>query len=176
MSNENIYKRLEEIGAQITGEMKAIVQRGYLGRPAVASGNLLRSIDYDVYVDNGVWTLAIEYADYGKWVDQGRNPGKFPPKKDIERWVKLKGLPYSAVWPIMMKIKKAGFYSSRMGKATSKSTGQTMALYTRPKGLHFTDPLAKNLDLQKIMKDFEGLVYGAFKDDIDKMIKNEISK
>jgi hypothetical protein len=168
---DNIYKKLEEIGKKVVQEMRDIIQEGYGGRPAVASGNLMRSIDYDVQVQNGVWTLVIEYADYGKFVNNGRSPGKFPPKASIEAWVKLKGLPISAVWPIMVKIKKGGFYSKKMG--TIRMGDKSTSVYTPIKGLHFTDPLAKNLDLQSLSKNLGVAFKDLIQDEIDK-IKKEI--
>ena len=179
MAENNIYKKLEEIGQKVVDEMKAIVTRGYMGRPAVASGNLLNSIQYDVTVNSGVWTLVIEYADYGKWVNNGRNPGKFPPKKDIEAWVRLKGLPQTAVWPIMMKIKNGGFYSTKIGQFNirNKTTGQMSqrSVYSTPQGLHFTDPLAKNIELNNLHKELGVAFHDYLQEEFEKM-KKEIAQ
>lgn len=174
MKVDNIYKRLEEIGNTIIDEMKAIITKGYNGRPAVASGNLLNSLAYDVYVENGVWNLVIEYADYGKYVDKGRNPGRFPPKKDIENWVRLKGLPQSAVYPIMVKIARGGFYSKKMG--TLRMGGMSRSAYTPVKGLNFTSPLEKNLDLRKLTEAFGEAIVANIKEELNDFIKNELKK
>jgi hypothetical protein len=157
MNTENIYKALERAGAEIVAEMANIIKKNN----AVASGNLLKSLTYDVTVDSGVWGLVIEYADYGRFVDKGRNPGRFPPKKDIENWMRLKGIPQSALWPIMWKIKKGGFYSKKVGE-----TGT----YTPIKGIHFTDPFSKNVDLQNLKKYFgEALAASVRTDIIDEL-------
>lgn len=181
MNEAYLFRRkLEEIGRNVVQEMRAIVQRGYEGRPAVASGNLLKSIDYDIEVQNGVWTLMIEYADYGHFVNVGRRPGRFPPKKDIENWMRLKGIPNEALWPIMVKIKKGGFYSKKiaMVRGTDKTTGKTgqSTIYSTPvKGLHFTDPLAKNLDLQSLSKNLGVALRDLVAEEMEK-IKKEIEK
>lgn len=181
MAQDNIYKTLEEIGQKVVEEMRAILTQGYRGRPAIASRNLYNSIDYDIQVNEGVWTLVIEYADYGKWVNNGRNPGKMPPKQAIENWVRLKGLPQKAVWPIMMKIKKAGFYSDKIGQFNIRntSTGQTSqrSVYSTPvKGLHFTSPLEKNLDLGKLKKDLGVAFHDMIQEEFEKMKKEIAAK
>jgi hypothetical protein len=178
MAVDNIYKTLEGIGKTIVDEMKAIIQTGYMGRPAIASGKLINSIDYDIQVQDGVWTLVIEYADYGKWVNNGRNPGRFPPKAAIENWVRMKGLPQKAVWPIMVKIKKGGFYSKKiaMVRGTDKTTGKTgqSTIYSTPvKGLHFTSPLDKNLELSSLHKELGVAFHDYIQEEFDK-IKKEI--
>jgi hypothetical protein len=174
MKVDNIYKKLEEVGNQIIDEMKAIITAGYKGRPAIASGNLLKSLSYDVYVDNGVWNLVIEYADYGKYVDKGRNPGRFPPKKDIENWARLKGIPQSAVYPIMVKIARGGFYSSKMGVV--RGGGKSRSVYTPVKGLNFTSPLEKNLDLRKLTEAFGEAIVANIKEELNNFIKNDLKE
>lgn len=174
MAVDNIYKALEEIGQKVVGEMKNILAEGYMGRPAVATGKLYNSIDYDIQVNGGVWTLVIEYADYGKWVNNGRNPGRFPPKKDIEAWVRLKGLPQKAVWPIMMKIKKGGFYSKKMGVVRSGEKSQSV--YTPVRGLHFTSPLEKNLDLKALKQDLGVAFHDFIQEEFEKMKKEIAAK
>lgn len=143
MAEKNYYirARLLEAGKLITNQMKEIIK----SKGAVASGKLINSIDYDVIVDDatGLWTLTIEYEDYGYFVDQGRNPGRFPPKDAIQNWMRLKGIPQEALWPIMVKIKKAGFYSKMVGGVP----------LSRPRGIHFTDPFTQNIDLKKLTKE-----------------------
>lgn len=167
MDLSNIYKALELVGKEITTEMANIIKENN----AIASGNLLKSLTYDVYVENGVWNLVIEYEDYGRFVDKGRNPGKFPPKADIENWLRLKGLPKEALWPVMMKIKKGGFYSKKMG--TVRGGGKSMSVYTPVKGIHFTDPFTKNINLQILKEEFGKAFAAAITEDIVKELKKE---
>jgi hypothetical protein len=156
MKVDNIYKALEKAGAEIITEMANIIKKNN----AVASGNLLKSLSYDVTVDSGVWSIVIEYADYGRFVDKGRNPGRFPPKKDIENWMRLKGIPQEALWPIMMKIKKGGYYSNKIGNS-----------YTPVKGIHFTDPFTKNADLRNLKKYFGEAFAASLRTDIMDEVK-----
>lgn len=170
MKVDNIYKTLEDIGKQVIKEMGDIIK----SNNSVASGNLLNSLSYDVYVENGVWNLVIEYADYGKYIDKGRHPGRFPPKSDIENWMRLKGIPKQALWPIMVKIKKGGFYSKKMG--TVRMGGKSSSVYTPVKGINFTDPLAKNLDIAKLKEEFADAFSATVREDLIKDFKGPTKK
>lgn len=174
---ENIlYDKLNELGDTIIAEMAAIIK----GKGAVASGNLINSLKHEVIFENGQFELAIEYADYGKFVNLGRNPSaKFPPMADIKTWMSLKGIPQEALWPIMVKIKRGGFYSKKVGMLKGKVDGRDkqQTIYSRPVGIHFTSPFETNLDLRKILNDFEGTVAATIqKELIDDFIKNKERK
>lgn len=139
--SKNIYDKLNEIGADIVKDMASIIT----AKGAVASGKLLRSLDYTVeFNDKGQWSLLIEYEDYGYYVDKGRNPGRFPPGDAIKNWMRLKGIPQEAFWPIMYKIKKAGYYSKMVGGVP----------LSPPRGIRFTDALTRNVDLKSLTKEF----------------------
>lgn len=144
-----IYEELKKIADKIVKEMKTTLQKGYSGRPAIASGKLINSINYDITLsESGEWSVVFEYLDYGRFVDKGRNPGRFPNAGAIKNWIALKGIPKEAFFPIMIKIKQGGFYSKRT--ATSKSGNQTIGIYSRPRGLNFTDAFTKSLDLSDL--------------------------
>lgn len=56
-----------------------------------ATGNLIRSIkNYGIEFNNGKVYGEISIADYWKYVEYGRRPGKFPPINKILAWVKVK--------------------------------------------------------------------------------------
>jgi len=56
----------------------------------IATGNLYNSIRYNVSSDGDI---SFEYAEEGKWVEQGRRKGsKFPPPGPILKWIKIKGI------------------------------------------------------------------------------------
>lgn len=64
-----------------------------LGRDVNASGDLSESIRVTpVEFMGGIYSIEIAMADYWKWVDQGRRPGKRPPLSNIIKWIKDKQL------------------------------------------------------------------------------------
>lgn len=56
-----------------------------------ASGNLINSIKkLEVEVDGYKIVGRISLADYWRWVEYGRGPGKFPPLNKILNWIEVK--------------------------------------------------------------------------------------
>lgn len=54
------------------------------------TGKLRSSISYTLDVTPNSFTMAFLMEEYGKYVDEGRKPGKGAPPEVIERWVKQK--------------------------------------------------------------------------------------
>ena len=81
-----------------------------------ASGEWLASLEIEVGNDEG----KIRGRDYSEQLAKGRRPGKFPPIRQIERWVNAK-LGYSGTeatsiaWAISKKIAKEGTTWYRKG-------------------------------------------------------------
>ena len=73
-----------------------------------ASGALINSLDYRLVDEAGEIKIILEANDYLGYVDRGRKPGKYPNIKAISKWVSLRGIPQSAVFPIAHKIFKFG--------------------------------------------------------------------
>lgn len=69
-----------------------------------AFGTLQRSVLAEVRFPIG--EVSVQEA-YGVNVEEGTGPHT-PPSEAIERWVAKKGIPKSAMWPIIMTIKKRG--------------------------------------------------------------------
>lgn len=94
---ENTLKTLDYYGEKIVKDMKGILKK----RGKRATGRLINSIDFDIYKLQGYnrWTLEIEYAPYGKFVDGKPKPprwnkGKGPPVQAIKNWLWAKNIPY----------------------------------------------------------------------------------
>ena len=59
----------------------------------VASGTLARSVQVAILKQNsGIDSLLIMMEDYGRYVQQGRKPGKFVPIKPLLQWIKDRNL------------------------------------------------------------------------------------
>ena len=54
------------------------------------NGELYRNIKYSVSTGTGGWVVTISLADYWKYIEYGRRPGKMPPLDVIEKWIKVK--------------------------------------------------------------------------------------
>lgn len=76
----------------------------------IATGDLIKSLDFRIYKTafGTKFTIAIEALEYLDYVDRGRKPGKFPPLDAIRQWVRVKGIPDSATFPIARKIAMEG--------------------------------------------------------------------
>ena len=54
------------------------------------NGELYKTISYSVSTGTGGWVVTISLADYWKYVEYGRRPGKMPPVSAIENWINVK--------------------------------------------------------------------------------------
>jgi hypothetical protein len=89
MEFENLKKELELFGDEYIKELT--IQLIQLDK--VATGSLLRSLDYEIIEKvEGQFEVIIKSLDYLKFVDEGRRPGKQPPLKPILSWVKTRNI------------------------------------------------------------------------------------
>ena len=54
------------------------------------NGELYKKISYSVSTGTGGWVISVSLADYWKYVEYGRRPGKMPPVSAIENWINVK--------------------------------------------------------------------------------------
>lgn len=90
MEKETIYNVLNEAGERIQDAMiNNLLDNGSLG-----TGELAKSIDWDIVEDKDKYVLTINMFKYGLYVDEGRGrgPGGMPPLQPIMDWMKKKGL------------------------------------------------------------------------------------
>jgi len=110
---------IEELGEilieRLSIEMDKWRTKGFFGRKgnSIASGNLKRSLNYGIIETPEGFDIQIISLDYIGNLNWGRAPGKMPPVKVIEEWVKTKKLADGAktrqlAWAIAVSIKKRG--------------------------------------------------------------------
>lgn len=58
----------------------------------IASGNFRNLTSYEVEINGGHYIIYMNMPAYWKYVEYGRNPGKWPPRKPIEDWIRVKPL------------------------------------------------------------------------------------
>lgn len=64
------------------------LQRELISQDKVSSGTLVNTINFNV---NGT-ELTINLQGYAKYVNEGRQPGSFPPPQAIETWIRERGI------------------------------------------------------------------------------------
>lgn len=74
---------LNEYGAKVTAELTDNLEHDRKN----ASGNLSSSIKFQVRIVGQLYTFELTMAEYWKFVDKGRRPGKFPPREAILQWM-----------------------------------------------------------------------------------------
>lgn len=87
-----IDNRVYEICQGITQAIKDTI----FSKRLDASGNLSNSIETYFDIEGETYSVIIELADYWKYVEDGRRPGKFPPPNQIKDWIRFKRVVPSA--------------------------------------------------------------------------------
>ena len=108
MELNTMLKKLEmpiqNLGIEMVNEIISVLQQNN----KIATGNLINSVKYEYQVDIDTIKLLIQSEDYLEYVDKGRDPGKFVPVDKLREWIRIKGIPEKALYPINYKIFKFG--------------------------------------------------------------------
>lgn len=81
---------------------------------AIASGDLLKSIQFDVKATDDGAVVTLNGNNYITYVDKGRKPGKYAPTSALRQWIKAKGIATenakvtAVAFAINNKIKREG--------------------------------------------------------------------
>ena len=59
---------------------------------AIASGDLLKSIQFDVKATADGAVVSLNGNNYITYIDKGRKPGKYAPTSALRQWIKAKGI------------------------------------------------------------------------------------
>ena len=78
-------KALNDFGKFIINNYKSQLEAEQMN-----NGELYRTISYSVSTGTGGWVISVSLADYWKYVEYGRRPGKMPPVSAIENWINVK--------------------------------------------------------------------------------------
>lgn len=101
----DILTILQSLGDDIVKDMRNIIKIN----GSIATGRLYDKLKVEAIKQNEKYSLIISYPFYGKFIDEGRAPGRMPPVDDIRAWTRLKGIPESAAFPIAKKIGEKGY-------------------------------------------------------------------
>lgn len=86
MEFDNLFKTLREYASQAV----TLYKQRLLDDDKKASGQLIDSVSSEIKVGSDTFTVVLNLANYWKYVEDGRKPGKFPPPKAILKWVQVK--------------------------------------------------------------------------------------
>ena len=82
---KHTMKALNDFGKVIIDNYKSQLEAEQMN-----NGELYRTISYSVSTGTGGWLISVSLADYWKYVEYGRRPGKMPPVSAIENWINVK--------------------------------------------------------------------------------------
>lgn len=114
-----IYKAMDVLGQQLIRDLT----KNLLKLDKKASGELINSLDYDVLKTVNGFTLSLISADYLKYVDEGRRPGKQPPIQSMIKWVDLRHIKFRNKKGRFIKKEQTAFLIARsIGRRGIKPT------------------------------------------------------
>ena len=82
---KHTMKALNDFGKFIVTNYKSELEAEKMN-----NGELYRNIKYSVSTGTGGWVISVSLADYWKYIEYGRRPGKMPPLEVIEKWIDVK--------------------------------------------------------------------------------------
>lgn len=82
-------KEIEQILYQVGMDVAMDYQNELKAFNKIATGEL-HNVDFEVEIKGGTYTISLILQDYWKYVEQGRQPGKFPNVGKLQEWIKVK--------------------------------------------------------------------------------------
>ena len=108
------WNNLERVLNEFADEVITLARQNLDANGTNASHNLYDSLEKIVEIGEDYYSVKISLADYWKWVEEGRGPGKYPPPSVIENWVEVKPIsPYPGVDGKTPSVKQLTFLISR---------------------------------------------------------------
>lgn len=140
----NTRSVLEAFGEDTVDTMRNIL----ISNGKDASGELIRSLSYQITYEETDIDIEFSMVDYGQFVDKGRKPGKQPPISSISKWLAIKGIPQKFAFPIARKIglkgiKPTPFFDSTISSKTRELINALEIAYSRDLTTWITNNLPK---------------------------------
>lgn len=127
----HLWDVLDEYGKRV----RNLYQDNLIRADKIATGTLLNSVEFEVEQYGRRFDVVLTLADYWKWVEDGRKPGKMPSPSVILRWIMAKPViprpnektgriptPAQLSWAIAKKIGKEGIDPTPALKNASDAT------------------------------------------------------
>jgi hypothetical protein len=135
-----------ELYKDLGDELKKSLIQELRRTKAIASGDLLKSVNFTIEMTPVGAVISLNGNDYITYVDEGRKPGKYAPTSALKQWIKAKGIAtdeakVSAIaFAINNKIKRQGIKARPILNAAFE---QKLPLYDKI----IDDVLNKDLDI-----------------------------
>lgn len=107
------WTNLERVLNEFADQVIELARQNLDANGTNASHNLYDSMEKIVEIGEDYYKVSISLADYWKWVENGRGPGKYPPPSVIENWIEIKPVTPSAVDGKVPSVKQLTFLISR---------------------------------------------------------------
>lgn len=120
-----------------------------------ATGHLADSQSFEIDYSNNTWTITLKMADYWKWLEYGRRPGKMPPVDKILEWINVR--------KVLPRNNK---------KLPQKSLAFAISKSISKKGLPATHLLQKSMSSFDFKNKVLGSIFQVYKSQVDSMIQN----
>lgn len=85
-----VWKNLERVLDSFADRFIQIAREYLANNNTNATGNLGESLEKIIEIGEDSFSVSISLADYWKYVNGGRGPGKFPPPQAIQDWIEVK--------------------------------------------------------------------------------------
>lgn len=122
---DRVNRGIESLADEFGEALVTVLKRGLVDEGKYATGSLVDTVSYGVKVNSeGKAVIQISAADYLRYVDKGRKPGKFPNITAISNWVSAKGISQDAVFPIARKIAEQGIPATNVLRDSIKEVEQ----------------------------------------------------
>ena len=134
-----------ELYQAIGDELKKNLIQELRRTKAIASGDLLKSLNIQIENNENGAVVVLNGNDYITYIDKGRKPGKYAKISPLKQWVKAKGIATddakvtAIAYAINNKIKREGIKARPI---LDKSFDQNLPLYDKI----IDDVLNKDLD------------------------------
>jgi hypothetical protein len=148
-----LKKAMEKYGEEVITELAVQLRAA----DKIATGSLIKSLDYDLIEALDTIVLNIKAADYLSVVDKGRKKQKTPPpQKAILKWINVKPLPK---------------WKDKKGRPISKnSQAFLIARSIGRNGIKATNVIKKSMN--KVRKIQAKLIAEAAQEDIRRLVQN----
>ena len=134
-----------ELYKELGDELKKNLIQELRRTKVIASGDLLKSIQFTVEPTDDGGIVVLNGNDYITYIDKGRKPGKYAPTSALKEWIRAKGIATdeakvtAIAFAINNKIKKKGIKARPVLETTFN---QNLPLYNKI----IDDNLNKDLD------------------------------